>query len=270
MLAMKQHTEMVYSESGGVTKTASAVSLAVQAAHRGIPTLLVDLDPRAASTKWLGVAPKEPWQTVAAIIGDEEPIGWANDLALRSSWNENLRIVPSDRNLSVQERVQADNSEQRLSMALEDLPEQLVIIDCPNRQGGMLTQNALGAADGVIYAASASQDGVDGVLGARDSVDRFVRSRQRIGAPVPLTETGIIVGNVADTILTKVAKASLEDLAETGLMLYPTIPRRTIVDQARMTGTWYGNYDKGAPVVAAYDQILDQILTKADLPTTAH
>lgn len=260
---MKQHTEMVYSESGGVTKTATAVSLATRAALRGIPTLLVDLDPRAASTKWIGVTPSEPWRTVAAIIGDEEPIGWADDLALPCPWSENLRLLPSDRSLSVQERVQADNSEQRLSMALEGVPESLIIIDCPNRQGGMLTQNALGAADGVIYAASASQDGVDGVVGARDSVARFIRSRQRIGAPVPLTETGIVVGNVADTIMTRVAKAALEDLTETGLMLRPTIPRRTIVDQARMTGTWYGDYEKGQPVADAYDKILDQILGRS-------
>jgi chromosome partitioning protein len=261
------HAEMIYSEAGGVTKTASAVSVATLAALRGIETLLIDLDPRAATTKWTGVTPDEDWQTVSAIIADDEPVGWADDLALVSPWSDKLRVVPSDRSLSVQERHQADNSEQRLSMALEGAPEQLVIIDCPNRQGGMLTQNALGAADGVTYAATASQDGVDGVEGARDSVARFIKSRQRIGATTTLTETGIIVGGVADTILTKVAKASLTDLKDTGLMLEPVIPRRTIVDQARMTNTWYGNYDKGTPVVEAYDLIVDQILDRAGIHT---
>ena len=44
---------MVYSEAGGVTKTATAISLAMVSALSGHRTLLVDLDPRAASTKWL-------------------------------------------------------------------------------------------------------------------------------------------------------------------------------------------------------------------------
>lgn len=259
------YTLMDYSEAGGVTKTSTAVSLSVLAARRGIPTLLVDLDPRGAATKWAAVTPAEAWQTTAAIIADEEPIGWANDLALPVPWSDNLRIVPSDRSLSVQERYQADNSEQRLSMSLEDIPETLVIIDCPNRQGGMLTQNALGAADGVVYAATATQDGVDGVEGARDSVHRFIRSRERIGATTTITELGIVVGGVADTILTKVAKASLQDLRGTGLVLEPAIPRRTIVDEARMTGTWYGDFDKGEPVVSAYNTILDQVLDKAGI-----
>ncbi|MFZ2274371.1 ParA family protein [Corynebacterium variabile] len=257
--------EMIYSEAGGVTKSTTAVSLSVLAARRGIPTLLVDLDPRAASTKWAGVTPGEPWQTISAIIADEEPTGWADDLALPCPWSDDLRILPSDRNLAVQERNQEDNSEQRLSIALEGIPEELVIIDCPNRQGGMLTQNALGASDGVIYAATASQDGIDGVVGARESVARFIKSRQRIGATATIRETGVVVGGVADIIRTKVAKASLADLEATGLMIPPAIPQRTVVDQARMTGTWYGDYDKGAPVVAAYDSVLDQVLMKAGM-----
>ncbi|WP_419795545.1 AAA family ATPase, partial [Streptococcus agalactiae] len=41
----------VYSETGGATKTTTAVSLAVAAALRGEATVLIDLDPRAAATK---------------------------------------------------------------------------------------------------------------------------------------------------------------------------------------------------------------------------
>lgn len=255
---------IVYSEAGGVSKTTTAVSLATIAAKKGIPTLLVDLDPRAAATKWLQAEPQEDWQTIAAIIAEPEPEGWANDLALPSNWSENLRVIPSDRSLSNREREHADHSELRLTTSLQDLPESLVIVDCPNRQGGMLTQNALAAADGVIYAATASQDGIDGVEGARESVEKFCRSRERIGAPVSIKELGIVAGAVPEPIMTRVARAALEDLEETGLLLSPVAPRRTIVDQARMTGLWYGDYEKGQPVVDAYTQIFDQIQAKLD------
>lgn len=253
-------TIIVYSEAGGVSKTTTAVSLATTAARSGIPTLLVDLDPRAAATKWIGVAPDEDWKTVAAIIAEPDPEGWADDLALPSTWSDNLRVLPSDRSLSNREREQADHSEIRLMASLEGIPDDLVIVDCPNRQGGTLAQNAFAAATGVIYAATATQDGVDGVAGARESVEKFRKSRQRIGAPSALSEIGIIVGGVADTVMTRVARAALADLADTGLLLSPTVPRRTIVDQARMTSEWYGDFPKGKPVSNVYENLLTEVL----------
>lgn len=255
---------IVYSEAGGVSKTTTAVSLATIAAKQGISTLLVDLDPRAAATKWLQVEPKEDWQTISAIIAAKEPEGWADSLALPSTWSENLRVIPSDRDLSNREREHADHSELRLDMSLEGLPEELVIVDCPNRQGGMLTQNAFAAADGVVYAATASQDGIDGVEGARESLDRFCRSRARMGAPANVQELGIVAGAVPEPIMTRVARASINDLEETGLLISPVIPRRTIVDQVRMTGEWYGDYEKGQPVADAYTQIFSDIQDKLD------
>ena len=44
-------TLMIYSEAGGVTKTTTAVSLAVAAAEAGNRVVLVDLDPRAAAIR---------------------------------------------------------------------------------------------------------------------------------------------------------------------------------------------------------------------------
>lgn len=237
------------------------------AASKGISTLLVDLDPRSAATKWLQVSPEEEWQTVSAILGNEQPDGWANDLALPTEWSQNLRVLPSDRSLANRERDHADHAELRLSASLDGLPETLVVVDCPNRQGGMLTQNALAAADGVVYAAKPSQDGVDGVSGARESVERFLWSRQRIKAPMDLAELGIVAGGVAETVMTRVARASLKDLHDTGLLLEPVIPQRTIVDQARMIGDWYGNYTKGEIVADAYEKVFVQIAQQLELST---
>lgn len=252
-------TVIVYSEAGGVSKTTTAVSLAAVAAQRGTSTLLIDLDPRAAATKWLGVTPAESWHTTASIIASPEPDGWARDFAISTSWSDNLHIVPSERALSNREREQADHAELRLMASLEGIDQGLVIVDCPNRQGGMLTQNALAAADGVIYAATASQDGVDGVIGAKESVRRFVQSRQRIGAPVKLQELGTVVGNVAETVMTRVARAAIDDLEEIGNLLHPVVPRRTVVEQVRMTCQWYGDFTKGKPVAESYEQIFDQL-----------
>ena len=237
----KFQTLMVYSESGGASKTTSAVSLAATAAAEGKRVLLIDLDPRAAATKWLGVTPQEDWQHVGAILGDENPEGWANDLAIQSEWMPTLKVIPSARSVSNRE---AD----------------LVVLDCPNRQGGPLTLAALNAADTVVYAATATTDGVDGVAGARRSVQHFIKSRQMIGAPTPLVEAGIIVGAVQETIMSRIAGASIDQLRETGLLLTPLVPHRTIVQEMRLTQEWYGTYRKGAPVVDAYKELARKIL----------
>lgn len=251
---------MVYSEAGGVTKTTTAVSLAMVSAAAGTPTTLIDLDPRGAATKWVGSYPDEQWKHVGAVLADSNPEGWAEDLAIPTEWSDNLRILPSARSLSNREKDYEDHAELRLAAALEGHTSEVVIIDCPNRQGGLLTQNALAASSLVVYAATANQDGLDGVEGARESVQKFRASRERIGATLNLQEAGIVVGAVKETVMTKVSTKALELLQETGLQLSPIIPNRTIVDQSRMTGEWYGKFDKGAPVLSAYQQIFSSII----------
>ncbi|OZF41341.1 MULTISPECIES: ParA family protein [Nocardiaceae] len=251
---------MVYSEAGGVTKTTTAVSLAMVSAAAGNSTTLIDLDPRGAATKWVGSYPDESWKHVGAILADSNPEGWADDLAIPTEWSERLRILPSARSLSNREKDYEDHAELRLAVALEGHSSNVVVIDCPNRQGGLLTQNALAASTLVVYAATANQDGLDGVEGARESVQKFRASREKIGATVNLHEAGIVVGAVKDTVMTKVSTKALELLHETGLQLSPIIPNRTIVDQSRMTGEWYGKFDKGSPVLAAYQQVFSKII----------
>ena len=256
----KIQTLMVYSESGGASKTTSAVSLAATAAAEGKRVLLIDLDPRAAATKWLGVTPQEDWQHVGAILGDEDPEGWANDLAIESDWMPTLKVIPSARSVSNREADRADHAELRLRTSLIGVDADLVVLDCPNRQGGPLTLAALNAADTVVYAATATTDGVDGVTGARRSVQHFIKSREMIGAPTPLVEAGIIVGAVQETIMSRIASASIDQLRETGLLLTPLVPHRTIVQEMRLTQEWYGTYRKGAPVVEAYKELAGKIL----------
>jgi len=253
-------TVMVYSESGGVSKTTTAVSIATIAAQADRRTVLVDLDPRAASTKWLDVEPSANGLHVGAILGDDNPVGWAEDLAVATTWSPNLRVVPSARNVSNREADRADHAELRLRTSLEGITADLVVIDCPNRQGGPLTLSALNAADTVVYAATASSDGVDGVNGARRTVQQFRHSRERINAPVSLLEAGIVIGGVRETIMSRPAVASIDELRETGMLLVPLVPERAIVQEVRLTGEWYGNYRKGAPVLDAYKAIVNQVI----------
>ena len=254
----------VYSETGGATKTTTAVSLAVSAALQGHATDLIDLDPRGAATKWLGATPAEEWQHVGAILGNADPTGWINDLALPSPWPEvpRLRIVPSSRSVSNRERVVEDHSDVRLRMALEGTAADVTVIDLPNRQGGPLIQNALTAATKVVYAVKLDEDGLDGVDGAATSVRRYRQHRAQLGAPTDLTEAGIIVGSVRETVMSRDSRRALAELDKSyaDQVLRPLVPERVIVREARAAGRYYGFYDAGAIVHSAYMTITGKVL----------
>lgn len=251
---------MVYSESGGVSKTTTAVSLAMVAAKAGKNVLLVDLDPRAAATKWTSVTPRGEGLDVGAILADEDPEGWADDIAVTSHWTPNLRVIPSSRSVSNREKDSSDHLEIRLKTSLIGCSAELVVIDCPNRQGGPLTQSALNASDTVVYAAKPTVDGIDGYEGAKMTVEKFLSSRARLGLPSSLIEAGIILGGYKDTVTPRAVLSSVEELRETGQLLTPLVPERTIVQDVRLAGEWYGEYRKGAPVLDAYEELAGKII----------
>lgn len=257
---------MVYSESGGVSKTTTAVSLAVVAANEGNRVLLIDLDPRAATSKWLGIEPKDRGLHVGAILGsDEDTAGFAEELAVQSDWSANLRVIPSARSVSNREADRTDHAELRLARSLIGVDADVVIIDCPNRQGGMLTLSALNASDVVIYAAKPDVDGIDGYIGAKESVERFVSARRAIGAPVRLREFGVIVSGLPN-IPPRIARFAIAQLEETGQLVYPIVPERVVVKEMRAVNQWYGDFANGDKVVDAYRQLWHQVAAMEGVP----
>lgn len=258
----------VYSESGGATKTTTAVALAVTWARAGREVVLIDLDPRAAATRWIRATPKDDGLDVSAILGNADPDGWAAKLAVAAGeeWASSLRVLPSGRLASVIEGGHADHQEMRLRRSLEDLDADVVVIDCPNRQGGALTQNALYAAEGIVYAAKPDTDGREGVEGAMQSVRRHQVNLRALGVAAVVREVGIAVGAAADTIQPRIERHTLDYLAQEypDLLLRPFVPHRTIVREARETGTWFGDFPAGRPVEAAYSTLAQQITQRME------
>ncbi len=259
----------VYSETGGATKTATAVSIAVAAAHAGEDVVLVDGDPRAATTKLTGAQPKGDGLHLGAILGNPDPQGYAEQLAVHldpdAGWPKNLRVVPSARSVANYEKAADDHADVRLRQALEGINANLVVIDFANRQGGLLTQNGLTAADTVLYAAKPNEDGLDGVAGARESVKRFLGHRRALGLPDSLTEAGIVLGcAVRGAVWTRDALRAVEEFDRTapGLLLRPFIPDAVIVMESRSAGEYYGKYKKGRGVMDAYAEIYRKVRKK--------
>lgn len=252
---------LVYSESGGVTKTTTAVSLAVTYARQGRRVGLVDFDPRHASTKWARLTPAKPAWHSGALLSHDDAADWIEQLLIPVPWSDNLRIIPGARPVSVLEEQPSSDDDLRLRRALRGAPDvEVWVVDMPNRQGGPLVRGALNAATHVVYASTLAPDGVSGVEGAQESVGRFVERRREIGAPDGITEAGVIAGAwLNPQIPSRIDKAGIGRLEQLGL-LYPIVPHRVIVQESRATGTWYGDYDRGRPVAEAFEQLAGKVL----------
>jgi chromosome partitioning protein len=137
-------------QKGGVGKTTSTINLGAALGELGRKVLMVDFDPQGALSAGFGVNPHELDTTVYNVMMDRKV-----DVheAIRSTEFENMDLLPANIDLSAAE-VQLVNEvarEQVLSQALRKVKEEydVVLIDCQPSLG-LLTVNALTAADGVI------------------------------------------------------------------------------------------------------------------------
>ena len=137
-------TLALYSNKGGVGKTAAAVNLAYLAAKSGKTTLICDLDPQGAATYYLRVKPK-----VKAEARGFAKAGKAIKASIKGTDYENLDLLPADfthRNLDlVFDRLK--RPKQRLGEVLKPFEQEydLIVLDCPPTIN-LLAENIFNAA----------------------------------------------------------------------------------------------------------------------------
>ena len=138
-------TLAIYSNKGGVGKTAAAVNLSYLAAQTGAKTLICDLDPQGSATYYFRVKPKLKSGAKGFIRGGKEVYR-----SIKGTDYDNLDLLPADFSLRNLE-VGFDNlkrSKKRLRKILRPFKAEydFIFLDCPVTIS-LLAENILNAVD---------------------------------------------------------------------------------------------------------------------------
>ena len=239
------HIVAIANQKGGVGKTTTAINLGAALAQAGHDTILIDLDAQGNASTGLGIdAERRKKTTFDLLVGDETIEGVVQDTAIR-----NLRIVPATSDLSSAEIELSQTSDRVrvLSKKLKQVPRgTIVLIDCPPALG-LLTVNAMVAADSVLVPLQTEFLALEGLSQLLTTVRQVRQSANR-----ELRINGVLL-TMADSRTTLSQQVEADARATLGDLVYPTvIPRNVRVSEAPSHAQPVLDYDPMSKGSTAY------------------
>jgi chromosome partitioning protein len=169
----------IANQKGGVGKTTTAVNLSAFLGVSERQTLLIDIDPQANAGSGLGVTVSEDGDySIYEVLVNDVPIGEC----IVKTEVPGLAVVPSHQRLvgAEIELVGMMAREMRLRKALEGIREryEYIVVDCPPSLG-LLTVNALAAADSVLIPVQCEYYALEGLSQLLNAIDLVQKNLNR-------------------------------------------------------------------------------------------
>jgi chromosome partitioning protein len=246
----------VANQKGGVGKTTTTVNLATALAACGKRVLIVDMDPQGNASTGLGVAADKRDHSVYQVLLD----GMSLENAVTRTLVPGMDIVPSGVDLSGAELelIDVPRREYRLRDAIQQArgTYDFVVIDCPPALG-LLTLNALVAADSVLVPLQAEFYALEGLSHLMRTIDRVKR-----GLNPTLSLQGVVL-TMFDRRNNLCEMVAADVRGYLGDRVYKTmIPRNVRVSEAPSHGKPVLLYDLRCAGSQAYVRLAREILQR--------
>jgi chromosome partitioning protein len=250
------HVFAVVNQKGGVGKSTTAVNLAASLGEANRKVLLIDLDPQGNATSGFGMDKNQRSQCVYNALLDDVEIA----TLIEPSGIEHVFVVPATIQLAGAEieLVSAMSRETKLKSMIDSVRGdfEFVLVDCPPSLG-LLTLNALTAADGLIIPIQCEYYALEGLSKLLDSV-RLVKRHLN-----PALEVFGVVMTMYDsrTKLSAQVVGEVRDFFD-GKVFDTLIPRTVRLSEAPSFGQPITLYDPSGKGAIAYRELAKEVMNR--------
>jgi chromosome partitioning protein len=246
----------ISNQKGGVGKTTTAINLAASLAAAERKTLLIDLDPQGNAGSGLGLNKAELRGDVYEALIHERPLSEM----LHATELKYLEVVPATPDLTGAELELVDlpMREARLKHALKPIAGRYdyVLIDCPPSLG-LLTLNALAAADAVLVPLQCEYYAMEGLAQLMSTIERVKKAfNPRLSCEGILLTMFDSRANIAHQVAEEVQKVFPE------LVFKSIVPRNVRLAESPSFGKPILLYDIRSKGCEAYLQVARELMRR--------
>lgn len=246
-------TIAIANQKGGVGKTTTAINIATAMAATGWKTLLVDLDPQGNASTGLGIPNSARTVSSYDLLLQEAAL----DQAAQRTDVPGLDIVPATQDLSGAEveLVGVEDRTARLDQALSARSGyDICFIDCPPSLG-LLTLNALGAADTLLVPLQCEFFALEGLSQLLQTVERV---QERFNPDLGIVGVVLTMFDRRNRLTDQVADDVRDCLGK--LVFESVIPRNVRLSEAPSHGLPALIYDHACPGSRAYIALARELI----------